>query len=292
MKPAPFGYCRPESVEATLAVLAHYGGDGRILAGGMSLGAMLNMRLARPNVVIDINRVVGIDRVTVADRHVVIGALVRQASALMDARVNANAPLLARALPHVGHFQTRNRGTVVGSVAHAEPSAEIPLVLLASRGFVELASERSRRRVAADNFFISTLVTARRPEEFVVAIALPVRRPRTGYAFDEFANRRGDFALVAAACQLSLSPQGAIDDVSIGLAGTGDRPILIDIPGVRGIRHDEADAVALAASAAASVSPRGDMHATADFRRQLAFVLMRRTIDAALAEAREGINDA
>lgn len=289
MKPAPFIYCRPDTVEETLAVLARHGSDGRILAGGMSLGAMLNMRLARPNAVIDINRVAGIDRVAITDGHVVIGALVRQASALTDASIKAHAPLLALALPHVGHFQTRNRGTVVGSVAHAEPSAEIPLALLVARGFVELASERGRRRMGADDFFVSTLVTARRPEELVTAIALPVRQPRSGYAFDEFANRRGDFALVAAACQLSLSPQGAIDDFRIGLAGTGDRPVLLDIPGVRGIRHDEADAADLAASAAANVSPRGDMHATAEYRRQLAFVLLRRTIGAALAEAREGI---
>lgn len=292
MKPAPFGYCRPDTVEATLAVLSRYGSDGRILAGGMSLGAMLNMRLARPHVVIDINRVDGIDQIRVVDGHVVIGALVRQASVLTDAIISANAPLLRRALPHVGHFQTRNRGTVVGSVAHAEPSAEIPLVLLVSHGFVELASERGRRRIAADDFFVSTLVTARRPEELVTAITLPVRKRRTGYAFDEVANRHGDFALVAAACQLSLSTQGAIDSFSIGLAGIGDRPILIDIPDMLGTRLDKVDTADLAASAAATVSPRGDMHATADYRRQLAFVLMRRTIGAALAEALEGAADA
>lgn len=292
MKPAPFRYCRPETLEATLAVLARYGSDGRILAGGMSLGAMLNMRLARPNVIIDINRVAGMDRIMVADGHVMIGPLVRQATALTDAKLHAEAPLLARALPHVGHFQTRNRGTVVGSVAHAEPSAEIPLALLVSHGFVELASERGHRRVAADDFFISTLVTARQPDELVSAIALPVRKPRTGYAFDEFANRHGDFALVAAACQLSLSSRGAIDHFSVGLAGIGNRPIPVDIPGLIGLKHDEADAAAIAASAATTVSPGGDMHATADYRRQLAFVLMRRTIGAALAEAREGMTDA
>lgn len=292
MKPAPFDYCRPDTVEATLAVLSRYGSDGRILAGGMSLGAMLNMRLARPNIIIDINRVACIDQIQVVDDHVVIGALVRQASALTDIRVNADAPLLARALPHVGHFQTRNRGTVIGSVAHAEPSAEIPLVLLVSRGFVELASERGSRRIAADNFFVSTLVTARRPEELVTGIALPVRKRRTGYAFDEVANRHGDFALVAAACQLSLSTQGTIDSFSVGLAGIADRPILVGIPGTQGARLNKADTADLAASAAATVSPRGDMHATAGYRRQLAFVLMRRTIGAALAEALEGVTDA
>ena len=287
MKPAPFNYCRPGHLDEVLAALFKYENEGRILAGGMSLGAMLNMRLARPKVIIDINHVAGIDKIQLINDHIVIGALVRQAVALVDASVVAHAPLLARALPNVGHYQTRNRGTVVGSVAHAEPSAEIPLALLVSRGYIELASCRGKRRIAANDFFISTLVTARRPNEFISAISLPIRKPRTGYAFNEFAIRHGDFAVVAAACQLSLSQHGKVNELVLGFSGIADRSILINADRYCGISCDVISPADVASDSVEQVSPREDLHATAAFRRQLVRVLTGRVVATALSEARD-----
>jgi len=272
MKPAPFAYLRPDSVAEALAALAQHGSDARILAGGQSLGAILNMRLVNPAVVIDINGLDEISTCAVTPQTFVTGALVRQADALIDGRIRDGIPLLAHALPHVGHYQTRNRGTLGGSVAHADPSAEIPLALATLDGEVELRSARGRRRVKATNFFQSALVTTRQPDELVTALHWPARRPRQGFAFTEFAVRSGDYAIVAVACIADTADNG-LSNVRFGFGGCGDRPQIVAIDVGASRRLDDASVAKIALDAAAQIECRTDLMASADYRRQLARVL-------------------
>jgi 2-furoyl-CoA dehydrogenase FAD binding subunit len=283
MKPAPFTYLLPESLQEACAALATHGERARPLAGGQSLGAMLNMRLVTPPFVLDLNRVPGLDGIAPDAGGVATGALVRQADALASPAIRQDAPLLALALPHVGHYQTRSRGTLGGSVAHADPSAEIPLALLVAGGAVELRSVRGRRRVAAGDFFRSALVTARRGDELVAALHWP-RRPDARWGFAEFALRQGDYALAAAACRVTLDAQSRLADLALGFAGIDDRPLLAPVEEFRGERAAAGLAERIAEAAAGRVHCKGDLHAPAAYRRQLAQTLARR----ALAQAFEG----
>src|SRR5262249_4013824 len=228
MKPAPFSYLRPTSTEEACHSLARYGEEARILAGGQSLGAMLNMRLVTPRVLIDVNRVDGLAEIEVSGDTVVTGAVVRQADALADPRIRARIPLLAMALPHVGHYQTRNRGTLGGSVAHADPSAEVPLVLATLGGKVELRSAHRSRCINASDFFRSALVTTRAPDDLIVALHWPAANSRTRHGFTEFSVRRGDYALVAAACLVEDDANGRLVRVRLGYGGCGEMPQVIE----------------------------------------------------------------
>lgn len=263
MKPAPFAYLRADSVDEACAALARHGEDARLLAGGQSLGAMLNMRLVTPEVVVDINRLPGLDRTERRDGHVITGALVRQSDALADETLGKAVPLLAMALPHVGHYQTRSRGTLAGSAAHADPSAEIPLVLTALGGEVELRSARRSRRVRARQFFTSALTTARDADEMIVALHWPVAAPGTRFGFREFALRAGDYAVVAAAGTGRFDADGRLEVLSLAFGGCADRPQVLagDFKGW--------GAGDIAAEAARQIECKGDLHASAAYRRQL-----------------------
>ncbi len=272
MKPAPFAYVRADSVEEACEVLYREGENARILAGGQSLGAMLNMRIATPSVLVDINRIASLDRIEAADLFVRMGATVRQAGALKDPAITRQIPLLAAALPHVGHYQTRGRGTLAGSVAHADPSAEIPLVLTVLDGFVELASRRKRRRIPAREFFVSALTTKRAPEEMVVALHWPPALPGAYYGFREYALRAGDYAIAAAACFVQPPNAGNPGLITIGFAGCAGRPQVLE----QSFSDDEAGPaliLALAAEATDKIECKGDLHASADYRRQLVRLL-------------------
>lgn len=279
MKPAPFAYLRPETLDEALAALAAHGADGRVIAGGQSLGAMLNMRLVRPNAVIDINRLGELSTIAVEDGAVTTGAMVRQADALAEARIREAVPLLALALPYVGHYQTRNRGTLGGSVAHADPSAEIPLVLATLGGEVELRSRRGRRRLKAAQFFQSTVVTAREPHELVTALRWPRATADQKVAFIEFAVREGDYAIVAVACVIDAKG----GRVRLGFGGCGEAPQIIESPWPKGAESDAAVMQTIARDAAARLECRSDMLATADYRRHLAAVLAGKALLAAKA---------
>jgi len=272
MKPAPFGYLRPDSVAEACEALARNGEEARILAGGQSLGAMLNMRLVRPALLVDINRLGTLSKIELTnDDAVITGAMVRQADALVDARIRARVPLLAMALPHVGHYQTRNRGTLGGSVAHADPSAEIPLVLATLGGEVELKSARRTRRVRAVDFFRSALVTARAPDEMIMALHWPVVGPRARFAFKEFSVRGGDYAIVAVACALDEERRS----VRLGFGGCGEAPQVVEL-------GYAAEAIAqIAADAASRIECRADQQASTAYRQNLAVVLARRVLTAA-----------
>jgi len=272
VKPAPFKYIRAETLEETLSVLARHGGEVRVIAGGQSLGAMLNMRIVTPSILLDVNRVRGLAGIDTAG-VLRTGAMVRQSDALADPTIRREAPLLCSALPHVGHYQTRNRGTLGGSVAHADPSAEIPLVLATLDGAVELRSAKRTRRLKAKDFFRSALVTAREPDELVSALHWPRASAGQRFAFGEFAVREGDFAIVAVACLLEPSR------VRLGFGGCGEIPQIIELP----CREPAPDAVeALAQDASALLEYRSDLLASAAYRRSLAAVLSRKAIAAAL----------
>jgi 2-furoyl-CoA dehydrogenase FAD binding subunit len=268
MKPVAFEYCRPGTIAEAVALLEEFGADATVLAGGMSLGAMLNMRLVRPTAVIDIKRIPGLDSVTI-NGEVRTGATLRQAVALGNADLMAAVPLLARALPNVGHFQTRNRGTLGGSVAHADPSSEIPLTIVTLGGSVELQSKRGVRRVPAREFFLDILTTTRASDELLTALIWPKGRAGAGYAFGEIAQRHGDFAIVACAAEAVLKPDGALAHLAFGLGGVESRPIVVDTTAFLGKPAGAGLAADIATSAAASVSPMSDFKATADYRRAL-----------------------
>jgi 2-furoyl-CoA dehydrogenase FAD binding subunit len=284
VKAAPFAYVRPDTVAEALAVLAEHGEDARVLAGGQSLGAILNMRIITPKVLIDINRLYDLSGIAMEGREVVTGAMVRQSDALADQRIRANLPLLVQALPHVGHYQTRNRGTLGGSIAHADPSAEIPLSLATLGGEIELRSKRGRRRVKTLQFFQSALVTAREPDELVTALCWPVRQARQGQAFHEFAVRTGDYAIVAAACVIDINANGSVSAMRLGFGGCGDTPQIIAMTGVANTRLDEHAVQTIARDAAGRIECRTDLLASAGYRRQLATVLAGKAILSAYAD--------
>jgi xanthine dehydrogenase iron-sulfur cluster and FAD-binding subunit A len=282
MKPARFAYMRPESVAEAVAALAEHGEDARVIAGGQSLGAMLNMRLVTPKVLIDINGLADLAAIKSENGAISTGTIVRQSDALIDPQVRAQLPLLARALPNVGHYQTRNRGTLGGSVAHADPSAEIPLVLATLAGEVELSSKRGRRRVPARQFFQSALVTAGRPDELITSLRWPARQPTQRFAFTEFAVRSGDYAIVAVACVLDLNEDARVRSVRLGFGGASEVPQIIDVPDIN--KQLDADLIqTIALDAAARIQCRGDLLGSAAYRRQLAGVLASRAIGSALA---------
>ena len=266
MKPAPFDYIRAESLAEVHDVLATEGGDAAVLAGGQSLVPLLSMRMARPKVLLDIMHVGGLGGIRVEKGAIRVGACVRQADLLAWSELGARQPLLAQALPWIGHWQTRARGTVCGSVALADPSAELPLILAAVGGEVVLSSRKGRRRVSGTDFFTGLLSTARNDDELVESVCFPCARPGQGLAFREFARRHGDFAVVACAAVATDR------NVRLAVGGVADRAVV----------HDFADASDEALAAfAAELDARDDLHATAGYRRNLVRRLGRITIDEA-----------
>ena len=285
MKPAPFEYCRADTLDEALDLMAEFGSDASVLAGGMSLGPMLNMRLARPAAVIDINPVGELAGIGAAEDGIETGAVCRQVDALDSALVRERVPLLAEALPFVGHFQTRNRGTMGGSVCHADPSAEIPLTLIALDGAVVLQRKGGARTAAANDFFEGIFATAREPDELVTALRWPGRSADTGYAFDEIAQRRGDFAIGAAAAAATVANDGTVTALALGLGGIEDRPRRADLSEFVGAPAVPETAAEAAAVAADRVDPIGDPKVSAAYRRQLVRVLGARVLERAFERA-------
>ena len=271
MKPPRFDYVRADTLAEAHQVLAAEGGNARVIAGGQTLVPMLSMRLARPKVVIDIMRITPLAKIAEEKNTIRVGATVRQAELLEWPKLAKAQPLMAMALPWVGHAQTRSRGTVCGSVAHADPSAEIPLVLLALKGEIELSSRRRKRRVAAEEFFTGLMSTACAEDELIESILIPSRRAGEGFAFREFGRRHGDFAIVA--CAAAASDKG----VRLAVGGVADRPVARGFSDLDGSGLDDAlDALAW------DLEARDDLHASASYRRALVRRLGKETI----AEAR------
>lgn len=270
MKPARFDYIRASDIAEVHAALAKYGNDARVLAGGQTLIPMLSMRLVRPRVVVDIMHLPMLRDIAKTADGIRVSAGVRQAELLDWPDLFETSPLLKFALPWVGHAQIRSRGTVCGSVAHADPSAEIPLCLLALDGAIELSSRRGRRRVPAADFFTGMMSTARAEDELIEAVLIPEKQAGTGYAFREFSRRHGDFAIVACAAVVSERT------CRLAIGGVADKPELRDIPAIDG------QALADALNAFAwELDARDDLHATARFRRELVRQMGRATVEEA-----------
>ncbi len=258
MKPRPFDYVRPDSVDEAVAVLAEHGEEARVLAGGQSLVAMLNLRLADPAVLVDITRIAALDDIYDLGDKIEVGAAVTQNRLLAWPRLADKLPLLAAALPFVGHFQTRNKGTVCGSVAHADPSSEIALSLAVLAGEVVLRSQRGTRVLAAAAFQKDMLTTAREPDELITAVRFPVMSGR-GVAFREVARRHGDFAIIAVAALVEDKAA-----VRLGVGGMSGRPVVRHIATADGsAARDTVDKMAL------ELQGYEDLHASAAMRRDL-----------------------
>lgn len=284
MKPVAFDYYRPDTVADASALLGDLREEASVLAGGMTLGPMLNMRLVRPRAVIDISRMEPLKSISVKGDVVITGASVVQAEAMRSDIIAHELPLLAKGLPWVGHFQTRNRGTLGGSVAHADPSAEIPLSLVVCGGTVVLQSRKRARKVTARDFFLGALATERRPDELIVALEWPRTPPDAGSAFSEIAQRHGDFAIASAACVMRLNKDGSVRSLVLGLGGVESRPITVDTTTFVGRPADRVGAE-LGAHVAQHVSPIEDHAATAEYRQALAAVLTERVFTDAVANA-------
>lgn len=270
MKPAAFDFVRPDTLEEALEVLAEEGSEARIIAGGQSLVAMLNMRLARPAVLIDILGLSALRTIETGKDAVTIGAGVRQAELLAWPKLAGTLPLLAKALPWVGHVQTRARGTVCGSLAHADPSAELPLALVALGGTLHLRSRKGRRKVAAEAFFLGMMATDLREAELIEAASFPLAAPGAGYAFREVGRRHGDFAIVACAAMVTGG------ETALAVAGVDDRPRRFVLPAADDPALDDA-----LNEVAWDINARDDLHASARYRRELVRSLGRQTIEEA-----------
>jgi CO/xanthine dehydrogenase FAD-binding subunit len=287
MKAVDFDYVRATSAAEACRLLAGAGGEGKIIAGGQTLTPLLAMRLARPTLVVDINFIAELQGIETDGDSVVVHAGTRQAATLADAMIRRQVPLLAKALGFVGHIQTRNRGTIGGSLANADPSAEIGLAALALDCEIVAQAPAEQRRIAIADFFIGPMMTALAAEECLTAIRFPVWRDagRLGTGFQEASARRSDFALAAAAVQLLLDDGGICRRIVLSVGGTGARSIRIDAAADRllGTRLADADLAEAARIVRAAVEPDSDSHASADYRRRLVGALVER----AVAEARQ-----
>jgi CO/xanthine dehydrogenase FAD-binding subunit len=265
VKPPPFRYERPETVEGAAAVLAEHGDEAKVLAGGQSLVPVLNFRLVRPSVLVDVNRIPEL-----AGTHgEAVGATVRQAD------FAGVSPLADLALPHVGHFTTRNRGTVGGSVAHADPSAELPLCLLVLDGRVRTSK---RREIRADDFFVAHFTTTLEPDELLTETVWPAGE-RVGFA--ELTLRHGDFALTMCACSVRVEGD-TVRHARVGVGSVVDRPTLLDLE-LDGAAPDAETARAAGSAAAKLVDPPGNLHASADYLRHATSVVVERALTQAFA---------
>ncbi|MCH8989012.1 MAG: xanthine dehydrogenase family protein subunit M [Chloroflexi bacterium] len=286
MKPAKFEYFAPTSLAEALELLEEHGDDAKVLAGGQSLMPMLNMRLARPKVVADINRIPGLDYISpTPDGGLAIGALTRQRSVEKSTVVKERIPVLAAAMPSIGHFQIRNRGTVGGSISHADPAAELPAVCLALDGEFVLSSASNQRVLKAENFFISPLTTAIEPGELLTEIRLPARSEEWRWGFQEVCRRQGDFAMVGAVSLLQLDGDGVCQSACITMFGVGGTPLRIRRAeeALLGNRIDGSVLEDVSKIVSEELDPDSDIHASATYRKEVGGVIARRTLEAAIS---------
>ncbi len=277
MKPPPFAYECPTEVAGAVALLAAHGADARPLAGGQSLVPLLNFRLARPAVLVDLNRIAALAHVAVEDGTLRIGAMARQAAVEAAPAVARGWPILTEAIGHIAHPQIRNRGTVGGSLAHNDPAAELPAVMLALDAEMTARGPAGTRAIAAPDFFTDTMETALDADELLTGIAVPALPEGTGWSFREAARRQGDFALVAV-CVLLRPASGGGLDARVVVTGTGNGPVRVPaaeaILAARGAAGDACEAAG--AAAAEAVEPMDDPHAPAWYRRRLVAALTAR----------------
>ena len=288
MKPAPFVYFDPESIEEVLDLLHQHGDEATILAGGQSLGPLLNMRLSTPQIIVDINRVTDLQYYKSDDTGLKVGTLTRQSTLEDDNNIKEIQPLLAASIPYIGHRSIRNRGTVGGSVAHADPAAEWPAIMLALDGTVLIQNSTSSRTVDAGDFYISALTTDLKPGEMLVEIQIPSWSKTSGWSFVEFSRRHGDFAVLGVATQLTIE-NGQCTKSRIAIIGGGSIPIRTSKAESMLLGETISDELLkeVAEQASKEVDPASDMHASAEYRRHLTSVL----VSTALRKAADRSNE-
>ena len=288
MKPAPFEYHAPDSIEEALVLLRDTGSDAKLLAGGQSLVPAMNFRVVQPSVLIDLNRVGELSYIRQAGDVFRIGAMTRERQLELDPFIPKHFPLLAEAMPHVAHPQIRNRGTLGGSLANADPAAELPVIMLALGARLKARNAASERWIDAENFFSGMFTTDLAPDEILVEIELPAQQSRTGWSFMEVAPRKGDYALMGVAALVTLDENGVCRRARLVFLNAGDGPV--DAKGATkildGARLEE-NVIEVAAEAASErdITPFGNIHASLDFQRHLARVLTRRALKQAAGRA-------
>ena len=285
MKPSKFHYHAPTTIDEAVGLLSEYADEAKVLAGGQSLVPMMSLRLATFGHLIDLNKVDGLAGIERTNGHVRIGALTRQSTAEHDATVAVDIPLVAKALPHIGHFQIRNRGTVGGSIAHADPASELPAVSLALDATLDAAGPAGRREIAAADFFEGTWQTVLADDEILTGVRFPVWSGASGFAVEEVARRHGDFALCGAVVGVTLDGD-RITKAAIGLFGVGSTPVRAAAAEQALIAAGTgADLSAIGREAADPLDPSGDIHASGAYRKQIAAVVVRRALTKAIEEA-------
>jgi CO/xanthine dehydrogenase FAD-binding subunit len=288
MKPASFEYHAPREIGEALTLLERYGDEAKILAGGQSLVPLLNMRLARAKAIIDINGIPELSYIREDNGSLSVGALTRHRAIEKSALIRERCPLMAEAIRWVGHVEVRNRGTIGGSLAHADPAAELPLVVTALGGEMKLVGPQGARTMKAEEFFVTFLTTGLAADEILAEVSIPAWPPHTGYSFQEISRRHGDFAVAAAAVLLLLNKSRECENTSIVLGGVGATPIRAKrsealLKGQK-ISRELIEKAGLLASE--DCDPSSDVHGTADYRREIVKVLTRRALDEALARAK------
>lgn len=280
MKPAPFEYVRPASVAEAIEAIASGGYAARALAGGQSLIPAMNFRLAQPSVLVDLGPLEDLRGIRLDGDRLRIGAMTRQRDVERSVVVRDHAPLLAEVMPWIAHPQIRNRGTIGGSLAHADPAAELPAVMLVLGATLTAQGPTGTRRIPVGEFYTGLFETALEPDELLTEVDVPVCTPSTRWAFEEVSRRHGDFALAGVAVTLARQDDGSVSDVAIGLLSVADGPFL-SVAGaavLAGKKLDDDTIEAAAVATADALDPPGDIHASADFRRHLARVLTRRAL--------------
>jgi carbon-monoxide dehydrogenase medium subunit len=283
MKPAPFDYHAPRTIAEAAGLLASLD-NAKVLAGGQSLVPMMNFRYVIVDHLVDLARIGDLAGITVANGRMRIGAMTRQRDLEFSAEVARHCPLLREALKHVGHRQTRNRGTIGGSLVHADPAAELPAVCAAHAALVEMTSTRGKRTVPFSEFSVAFMTTAVAADEIVTAIEIPLWPQGHGYGFHEFARRHGDFAVVGAAALVELGDDKTVRRVSVTLCGVGQAPMpMPEAEAVLVGKKPTIETIRAAARTAKALTPIADIHASPDYRRHLAQVLMGRALRDAVA---------
>ena len=285
MKLPAFEYACPATLAEAVALLAARDGDAKALAGGQSLVPMMAFRVASPSLLVDLRKLPGLNEIRITDAGVRLGAMVRWRDILDDARLARAHPLLVAAVKHVAHYQIRNRGTVGGSIAHADPAAEMPGIVVACDAEIAVTGKAGARTIPAKDFFLSALTTALKPDEIITEIRFPAWPAGRRCGFEEFALRRGDFAIAAAAVFYDVDASGRAANAHVGVIGVGDRPARL--PAVEAVLEGarvDADVIAKAAAAtSAAVTPQDDIHASAAYRRSLVGTMVERALASSAA---------
>lgn len=287
MKPAAFEYLRPDTLKEALTLLDEYGFDAKVLAGGQSLIPMMNMRLARPPYLIDINKLKELDYIRLEQDQLVIGGLTRHFTVELSPVVKEHAPMLAEGMKLIGHAQIRSRGTIGGSIVHADPTAELPVMLTALEGRLTVESNEGERVLEPDEFFLTYLTTTIEPNEILTKISIPIIQPRSGQAIEEFTLRKGDFAIVLAAASVTLDEAGAIEKAILCVGGVDGIPIRLDeiTDRLMGQVPDDQMIEEACAEIADWIEPEPDIHASAEYRKDLSVILSARAIKKAVKQA-------